>query len=181
MSFIKPYLTKKEWQELVKSITIVCTTNEQKNEHIKAYFDKHNIKYIDRSLKTGDYCFMIPKNEELGFEKDTYFTDELFLERKFSLGELAGSINNEAFHYELKRSQNIKNKFLLVEQQGGWHDILTHNYRNDYNEKSYYNTMCTLMANYDLKICFLPKEEMGLMIWSICKSVLNQYILHESV
>ena len=55
-------------------MTIVCTTNEQKNEHIKAYFDKHNIKYIDRSLKTGDYCFMIPKNEELGFEKDTYFT-----------------------------------------------------------------------------------------------------------
>ena len=174
-------MTKKEWQELVKSITIVCTTNEQKNEHIKAYFDKHNIKYIDRSLKTGDYCFMIPKNEELGFDKDTYFTDELFLERKNSLTELAGSINNEAFHYELKRSQNIKNKFLLVEQQGGWHDILTHNYRNDYNEKSYYNTMCTLMVNYDLKICFLPKEEIGLMIWTICKSVLNQYVLHESV
>ena len=77
--------------------------------------------------------------------------------------------------------KNIKNKFLLVEQEGGWHDIVTHNYRNDYNEKSYYNTMCTLMANYDLKICFLPKEEMGLMIWTICKSVLNQYVLHESV
>lgn len=181
MIFIKNYYTKKEYQELVKSITIVCTTNEQRNDHIKEYFDKHKIKYIDRSLKTGDYCFMLPKNESLGIVKDTYFTDELFIERKNSLTELAGSINNEAFHYELKRSQNIKNKFLLVEQFGGWHDILTHKYQNDYNEKSYYNTMCTLMANYGLKICFLPKEEMGLMIWTICKSVLAQYCLHENV
>jgi ERCC4-type nuclease len=124
---------------------------------------------------------MIPKNLDLGFEKDTYFTDELSIERKNSLTELAGSLNNEAFHYELKRMQHIHNKFLLVEQVGGWHDIVTHNYRNDYNEKSFYNTMCTIMANYGLKICFLPKEEMGLMIWSICKAVLNQYILHESV
>jgi ERCC4-type nuclease len=162
-------------------MTIVCATNEQKNEHIKAYFDKRNIKYIDRALKTGDYCFMIPKNGALGFEKDTYFTDELMIERKNSLGELAGSINNETFHYELKRSQGIDNNFLLVEQQGGWHDILTHNYRNEYNEKSFYNTLCTLMAKYDIKICFVPQIEMGLMIWSICRSVLSQYVLYESV
>lgn len=181
MIYIKPYYTKKEYQELVKSIHIVCTTNEQKNEHIKGFFDKHKINYIERSLKTGDYCFMIPKNEILGFEKDTYFTDELFLERKNSLGELAGSINNETFHFELKRAQNIDNKFLIVEQQGGWNDILSHNYRNDYNEKSFYNTLCTLMVSYGLKICFVPKEEIGLMIWTICKSVLNKYVLHESV
>ena len=181
MSVIKPYLTEKEWKELLASMTIVCTTNEQKNEHIKAYFDKHKIKYIDKPLQTGDYCFMIPKNEELGFDRDTYFTDELMIERKNSLTELAGSINNEAFHYELKRSQNIRSKFLLVEQQGGWHDILAQNYRNDYNPKSYYNTMCTLMVKYELKICFMPKEEMGLMIWSICKSILNQYVLHGKV
>lgn len=181
MIVIKHYYTKKEFQALVKSMVIVCTTNEQKNEHIKAWFDKKNISYLDRALKTGDYCFMLPKNEELGIAKDTYFTDELFIERKNSLSELAGSINNEAFHYELKRSQNIKNKFLLVEQQGGWHDIVTHNYRNDYNEKSYYNTLCTLMTNYGLTPIFIPKEEMGVMIFSICRSVLANYVLHESV
>jgi len=178
---MKNYYTKKEYQALVKSMRIVCTTNEQKNEHIKGWFDKHKIDHFDRALKTGDYCFMLPKNEELGIPSDIYFTDELFLERKNSLDELASSINNEAFHYELKRSQSIKNKFLLVEQQGGWHDIITHNYNNKYSEKSYYNTLCTLMTNYGLKICFVPKEEMGLMIYSICKSVLSQYCLHESV
>ena len=178
---MKPYYTKKQWQELVKSITIVCTTNEQKNEHIKQFFDKHKISYIDRALKTGDYSFMIPKNIELGFEKDTYFTDELFIERKNSLGELASSLNNEAFHYELKRSQNIDNKFLLVEQVGGWQDVIEHNYRNDYNEKSFYATLCTIMTGYNIKICFLPKEQMGYMIFNICKSILNKYTLHDSV
>ena len=178
---MKPYYTKKQWQELVKSIVIVCTTNEQRNEHIKEWFDKHKINHIDRALKTGDYCFMIPQNSELGFEKDTYFTDELFIERKNGLSELASSINNEAFHYELKRSQNIDNKFLLVEQLGGWQDIIEHNYQNNYNEKSYYNTLCTIMSAYNVKICFLPKDQMGYMIYQICKSILSQYVLHDSV
>lgn len=181
MIYIKPYYTKKEYQELVKSIHIVCTTNEQKNEHIKGFFDKHKINYIERSLKTGDYCFMIPKNDELGFPIDYYFTDELTIERKSGLGEIAGNIQNETFHYELKRIQNKAHKFLLIEQLGGWHDVIIHQYQNNYNPKSFYATLHTFEVKYGLNICFVPKEEIGLMIWTICKSVLNQYVLHEAV
>lgn len=133
--------------------------------------------FENRALKTGDYCFKVKKCPELGFNLDTYFTDELFIERKNSLDELASSINNESFHYELKRSQLIENKFLLVEQSGGWNDILAHNYRSQYNEKSFWATLHTFEVKYDLKIHFIDKENMGLAIYTICKNVLDSKII----
>lgn len=154
---------------------ILCTTNEQENKHIKAFFDKRKILYKDKSLTTGDYCFCITACE--GFPCDTYFTDELFIERKNSLSELAGSINSEAFHYELKRALPIKHKFLLVEQPDGWQGILAHNYRNEYNEKSFWATLHTFEIRYGLNIKFIKPDTMGLEIYSICKAVLDSLIL----
>ena len=58
-------------------MVILHTTNEQKNQHILDYFDKKGIKHKAKALKTGDYTFMIEACPELGFIKDTYFTDEL--------------------------------------------------------------------------------------------------------
>lgn len=160
---------------------IVCTTNEQVNDHITNYFDKKKIPYENRSLKTGDYNFKIKACPELGFLTDTYFTDELFIERKNSLSELASSINSEAFHFELKRAQNIKNKYLLVEQLNGWQGILSHDYIAKYSEKSFWATLHTFEVKYGLKIKFLRKEDMGLTIFSICKSVLDSLILKSEV
>lgn len=174
---MKNYYTDKEYRALLKNMAIVCTTNEQVNNHITDWFDKKKILYENRSLKTGDYCFKIVACPELGFSKDTYFTDELFIERKNSLSELASSINNEAFHYELKRAQLIKHKYLLVEQPNGLDGILSHDYINKYSEKSFWATLNTFEVKYGLKIKFLDKRNMGYAIYSICKSVLDNEIL----
>ena len=144
------YYTDREYKELLSNMRIICTTNEQRNEHIKAYFDKKGIRYIDRALKTGDYCFRIDACPALGFSMDTYFTNELFIERKNSIDELATSITNEAFHYELKRAQDIEHKYLLVEQAGGWGDLLKNNYRSQYNVKAFWGTLHTLEVKYNL-------------------------------
>lgn len=156
---------------------ILCTTNEQVNDHITKFFDDKKIAWSNKALKTGDYCFAIDAAPELGFLVDTYFTDELFIERKNSLSELATSINSEAFHYELKRARPIKHKYLLVEQPNGWQGILMHDYISKYNEKSFWTTLHTFEVVYDLKIKFISKENMGLGIYSICKSVLDSMIL----
>lgn len=174
---MKAYYTKGEYGELLKRVCIVGTTNEQRNEHIIEYFKRKEISFESRALKTGDYCFKVKACQELGFLVDTYFTDELFIERKNSLDELASSINNESFHYELKRAQLIENKYLLVEQAGGWDDILKHNYRSQYNEKSFWATLHTFEVKYNLKIHFIDKENMGLAIYTICKNVLDSKII----
>ena len=174
---MKPYYTKKEYDRLLGQLCVVHTTNEQKNDHILEWLDKQGLKHEARALKTGDYCFKILACPELGFTVDTYFTDELFIERKNSLDELATSINNEAFHYELKRSQCIKHKYLLIEQPGGWEDLLQGKYRSQYNAKSFWFTLHIFMVKYDLKILYLNKERMGAAIYAICKSVLDGYVL----
>lgn len=171
------YYTPAQYKELLRHMRILCVSNEKSNSHIKQWFDEKKIPYMNRALKTGDYCFRIDACAELGYPVDTYFTDELFIERKNSLTELAGSINNEAFHYELKRARPIKHKYLLVEQPNGWNGILTHDYITKYSEKSFWSTMHTLEVEYGLKIKFLAKENMGLGIYSICKAVLDSYIL----
>lgn len=174
---MKNYYTDKQYKELLKHIRILATTNEKVNAHITNWFDKKKVLWCERALRTGDYNFRIDACPELGFAVDTYFTDELFIERKNSLSELAASINNEAFHYELKRARNIPHKYLLVEQANGWQGILTHDYPNKYSEKSFWATLHTLEVEYGLKIKFINKDNMGVMIYSICKAVLDSKIL----
>ena len=174
---MKPYYTKKQYDELIKKLCIVHTTNEQKNQHITSWFDEKGIAHEARALKTGDYCFKILACPEFGYPIDMYYTDELFIERKNSLDELAGSINNETFHYELKRAQNIPHKYLLVEQPGGLEDLLQNRYQSKYGVKSFWATLHTFEVKYGLKIKFLKKDRMGLEIYTICKSVFDGYIL----
>ena len=109
-------------------MVILHTTNEQKNQHILDYFDKKGIKHKAKALKTGDYSFMIEACPELGFVKDTYFTDELCIERKNSIDELAGNIkeHDERFFKELNRMINIKTCYLLIENNK-IDDIINHN------------------------------------------------------
>lgn len=174
---MKNRYTDKEYKLLLADLVVLATTNEKVNDHIFTYFDKKKIAHQDKALKTGDYCFKLKKNAEQGRFVEQYFTDELFIERKNSLTELAGSIKNEAFHYELKRARLIKHKYLIVEQEGGWSDIIAHNYINQYDNKAFWNTLHTFMVEYDLKILFCKKSEIGALIYSICKSVLNDEIL----
>ena len=76
-------------------LVVLHTGNEQKNQHILDYFDKKGIKHKAKALKTGDYSFMIEACPEFGFVRDTYFTDELCIERKNSIGELAENLKEK--------------------------------------------------------------------------------------
>lgn len=173
---MKYYYTGNEYKELLTHLCVLCTTNEQRNEHITGFFEKKGIQYRNKALQTGDYSLCITADGG-AFPVDAHFTDELFIERKNSLTELASSINNEAFHYELKRAMNIPHKYLLVEQPNGWQGVLSQDYNTQYNVKSFWATLHTFEVRYGLKIKFIHKDNMGLEIYTICKAVLDSLIL----
>lgn len=89
---MRQHYTKTEYGQLLDHLRIVCQTNEQRNEHILDGFDELNVRFVHRSIPEGDYSLMIKACPELGFSKDTYFFDEIFIERKNSLQELAQSL-----------------------------------------------------------------------------------------
>ena len=116
---------------------------------------------------------MIEACPELGFVRDTYFTDELCIERKNSIGELAGNIKekDERFFKELNRMINIKNSYLLVD------DIIEHRYDSQYNELAFIRRILGIQKTANLYVNFVKKENMGFMIYEICYSALMNHIL----
>lgn len=172
---MKKYYTDKEYKELKSHIVLLHQTNEQKNDHIIAWWDSYNIKHEGRALKTGDYCFKIEQCEELGFDRDTYFIDELCIERKNSVDELASCMNNIAFHNEIRRMGKIKNAYLIVEDDS-LTDIIEGNYRSQYNKNSFLRTLLHWCMEYNIHLLFVPRKYMGKIIAEICVKVLDQNI-----
>lgn len=121
---------------------------------------------------------MIEACPELGFVRDTYFTDELCIERKNSIGELAGNIkeNDERFFKELNRMINIKNTYLLIENNCV-DDIIEHRYDSQYNELAFIRRILGIQKTANLYVNFVKKENMGFMIYEICYSALMNHIL----
>ena len=177
---MKNLYTDKEYKELLKHLVILHSGAEQINNHILEVFDKEKIKHKEKALKTGDYSFMLEACPELGFEREKYFTDELCIERKNSVSELAGCFanqeKNDRFMKELNRAINIERFYLLVENDR-LEDILNHNYRSKYNETSFLRTMLTWQIRSNYYLFFVQKESMARIIYELCKNCLDSKIL----
>ena len=83
----------KQEKQILKSIVILVDTREQKNSHITSWFDAKGVKWKSKKLDFGDYSFYIPANEEMDKPRDLMFTDEIAIERKAHLDELAGNLS----------------------------------------------------------------------------------------
>lgn len=177
---MKQYYTDKEYRQLIKNMVILCDTRDKTNEHILTEFDKQNIEYKTRALKTGDYSFMIKACPELGFQYDTYFVDELCIERKNSLSELAGNLSQKTddnrIFKEFNRMINIERVYVLIENDS-LDDLYAHNYKSEYNPDSFIRTLLTWQARNNMHIFFVGKENMARSIYELCKNCLDSKII----
>ena len=84
-------------------------TRERKNEHIKAYFEKHCIEYEIRKLDVGDY--------------QIEGKPQISVDRKRSLGELSHNLMNPKDHSrfwkEVRRAREQKIKLFVLVEHGG--------------------------------------------------------------
>jgi ERCC4-type nuclease len=161
-------------------MVIICDTKDKKNQHILEEFDRQKIEYVQKSLKTGDYSFMVKENPELGFPYDTYFTDEICIERKNGLSELAGNLasktdDNRIFK-EFNRMINIERVYLLIENDR-LDSLYAHEYKSEYNPDSYIRTLLTWQARNNMHIYFVGQGYMARTIYELCKNCLDSKIL----
>ena len=162
----------------MSNLVILHDTREQTGEHILEYFDKQGIKHEKRALKTGDYSFKISACEELGINRDLYFTDTLCIERKNSVSEIAGNFceKDDRFMKELNRMINIQNCYILIENDS-LQDIIDGNYKSKLNSLSLLRSLLTTQKRSGFYLYFVKSESMGQMIYAICKNVLDNSIL----
>lgn len=173
MISLKNRYTDKEYKLLIANMVIQVDNREQGNQAILDFFNKNKIQYENRSLDSGDYSFYIKKCEELGIMHDMWF-DDIVVEKKSGLDELANNLKEERFFNEIKRTYNIPHKFLVIES-GCIDDVLNHQYRSEYNEKAFMSQLVKMQIKYNWKIIF--SQNLGYVIYSICLWRLRQEII----
>lgn len=138
-------------------MVILVDTREQKNEHILKYFDVKGIKHVSKSLKYGDYSFMIPKSDEFGIPRDLFFYNHIVVERKGSLEEISGNFTEGRDRFEKELSLAPKNKVIMIEN-AGYSDVCFHNYQTQYNEKALWASLHTMWWKYGCPTFFVDKN-----------------------
>ena len=149
---------------MLSHLVILHDSREQSSSHILDYFDEQGIAHEKKALKTGDYSFKITACEELGITQDMYFTDELCIERKNSVSEIAGNLIN------------IQHCYLLIENDS-LQDVFEGNYKSKLNTLSLLRSLFTVQKRSGFYLYFVNEESMGKMIYEICKNVLDNSIL----
>lgn len=157
---MKRHYTKTEIDELLKQLTIVVDTREQKNEHIMGYFDTNKVAHTTRKLDTGDYSAMIGK---MTLEHD------VVIERKASLDELAGNftIDRQRFEDEFTRAKAEGLKVFLLVENASLSDIFSHNYISKLEPKSLLASLLSWQVRYNITIMFCKPSESGQIIYGI--------------
>lgn len=139
-------------------MVILIDTREKKIDHITNSFDKAGIKYKVKTLKYGDYSFILTKNLDLGIPRDISFEGKVVIERKASLEELSTNLTKGRDRIEKEFALSPYEKVLLVEN-ANYSDIVDGNYRGDYNKKSFLASIHTFWFKYHIPIFFMPDNK----------------------
>lgn len=147
-------------KELKEHLTIICDTREQVNGHILDWFRKQKIQFVERGLSTGDYSVMW---------RDKSFEDEVLVERKANLDEIAGNFTTgrERFEREFTRAKANGTKVFLIVENASWSDIMLGNYRSKLNPKSFLSSFLSWQAEFNITILFCKPSETPRIIHGI--------------
>jgi ERCC4-type nuclease len=157
-----------ELKKLLKSAVVLTDTREQENEHILTVLDKLKVQHKPFALPYGDYSIMLPASPEHGIQRDVYYINDIMIERKRNLNELAGNFTTgrERFKDEMIRAGAIR-KYLIVECASGYAAILGHMYNAQLSEKSFYASLLSFQARYDLNVIFIEPQLTAEVIWGL--------------
>lgn len=172
--------TDTEIKAILKTMVILCDTREQKNQHIKQFFDIKKRRYQDKTLITGDYTAVIPANKDMGIYKPLYFDKSIVIERKGSLEELSGNFTRgrERFKRELTRANADNMEFHLMIEGSSFTDIINHNYKTELHENAFLATLLSLQCEYGFNIMFIQPADAGLYIERLLYYHVRKYLLN---
>ena len=139
----------------------IFDTREQKNAHVKAYFNRHNIPYIEKKLETGDYMKI---------------DGNISVDRKRTLDELSTNLTNpqdkKRFMREVKRAREAGIQLVVLCEHGGKIKTLANvaQWKSEYspvNGRALLDRMYKLSVSYGVRFEFCQKRSTGKRIVEI--------------
>lgn len=157
---MKRHYTDKEIKEKFKNMVCIIDSREQVNEHIVGYLDSKGISHISRKLDSGDYSFQLD---------DMTFEDEIVIEKKNSIDEIAGNMtaDRQRFENEFLRCKSNGTKIFLLVENCSWQQIKAHDYRSKMEPKALIASLLCWQVRYNITIIFCQPEQTGEMIYGI--------------
>ena len=165
--------TDAEIKTLLKNICIIVDTREQGWGNIEEYFKKNNIQYRREKLNKGDYSAGLVSNEKtitLGVIRDMYFDNEIVIERKASIDELAGNMKEpdrtrlkKEFSYLKSRGTKVH---FFIQDNNYDVNIRKGNYRSEYNPKALYGSIKSFETEFNFTVRPLSENTIGSEIYN---------------
>ena len=171
--------SKKEIKQLIDSMVILIDTREKESDHITKALDKKDIEYKNKALRYGDYSFLLPKNENLGISKEISFANEIVVERKNSLDELALNLTQgrTTFQNELIKARGDSAEFYLMIEDGNWRMLKDGIYDSDYNSNSFIASLKAYEVRWGINVNFIDSNLSAWWIYHTFKYYLREYLL----
>ena len=206
---IRYRFTDKEVKKILDNLTILVDTREKSNNHIISFFNKKSIKYKTMKIDYGDYSIMMPQGSFNGQTRDIYFTNDIVLERKFCIDEIAMNLKDKktnineikqeiidllgkqylekvlkSDYNRFKQELTSINKYgitfkILIEDPNFDENIRLGNYRNQYEPKTLYSRLKSLESEFRTTIRPVNKLYMGSEIFNTLKYGVRNKLVHE--
>ena len=167
--------SEKEISTLLKSLIILSDTRERENRHILQPLHEKGMEFLEIKLDAGDYSYMLPKNEKLGIVRDTYFDNDIVIERKASLEELSGNLTKDRTRFEAELIR-CKGKMILMIEGNSYTDIFYHSYKTKFNENAFFASLISYRAKYGIDIAFIDQVFSWKYIYATCYYHLKNYL-----
>jgi hypothetical protein len=201
--------TDKEINIMLNKLVILVDSREQSNKHITEWFDKAKKPYKVQKLDYGDYGCYLPIGSFEGQTRDIYFTDEIVIERKFCIDELASNLKDnktninditkeivELFgekylakvlktdYNRMKQELTSINKYgiefyIFIEDKNFDENIRNGNFRSKYDPATLYKRFKALEREFKTIIRPVDKQFMGSEIYNTLRYGVRNILVHK--
>lgn len=201
--------TEKEIKELYKQIVVLVDSREQENHHVTGWFAKNKIQFKTLKLDYGDYSAMLPVGSFKGQNRDIYFTNDLVIERKFCIDELAMNLKDkktnlneikqevidlfgEKYIEKVLKSDYNRLKFelsnlnrygiefyIFLEDKNFDKNIRAGKFRAQYDPANLYARLKALEREFHTMIRPIDVEHMGSEIYNTLKYGIRNILIHK--
>ena len=188
--------TDKELKEILDKMVTIVDSRENANLHIIEWLDKKKKPYKVQKLNYGDYSCYLPNGSFEGQQRDIYFTNDIVIERKFCIDELAMNLKDNKTNinevtkeiiellgkeylqkvlktdynrlkYEFANMNRHEIKFfIMIEDKDYDYNIRQGNFRAKYNSETLYKRLKALEREFKTLIRPIDKVYMGSEIYN---------------
>lgn len=157
---------------LLKQMQVVGDTREQVCGHVERALAALGCPLVRGKLEQGDYTALLPISAFPGFETMGGFTslaDEVVIERKANLDEIAGNftVDRPRFEREFLRAKAAGVKVFLLIENASWQAVWSHDYHSRLAPKALAASLMSWQAKYNVTVNFCRPEETGKLIYGI--------------